>query len=183
LLEGRQTLNFRSARPSIFNRLERAEMRCSPLHFATTLTREVKERDGCVDEYLTVIGTITLPGVERSVAQARRFGRDLLGHDHPSIGDIEVCVSEAFTNGVQHTASGRGGKVTVTFRAATDTIVAEVTDDGAGGARPHLLNEPESLRGRGMRIIDGLALHWGLRPDGERTTVWMRFPGPIPLLP
>jgi hypothetical protein len=58
-------------------------------------------------------------------------------------------------------------------------IVAEVTDDGAGGARPYVHDDDaDGLRGRGMRIIDALALGWGLRPDGDRTTVWMRFPGP-----
>jgi anti-sigma regulatory factor (Ser/Thr protein kinase) len=45
-------------------------------------------------------------------------------------------VNEAFTNGVEHTASGRGGRVTVAFVAAEGGIVAEVTDDGADGARP-----------------------------------------------
>ncbi len=131
---------------------------------------------------MDVIGTITLPGVELSVAHARRFTRDLLGLDHPSLGDIELCVSEAVTNGVQHTASGRGGKVTVRLKAQAGAIVTEVTDDGAGGARPHLRIDPAGLGGRGMRIIDAVAVGWGLRSDGDRTTVWMRFPGPITAL-
>jgi hypothetical protein len=52
-----------------------------------------------VDDEIGVIGVITLPGVELSVAHARRFTRALLGRDHPSLGDIELCVSEAVTNG------------------------------------------------------------------------------------
>lgn len=134
-------------------------------------------------EQAKIIGTVTLPGVERSVASAREFGRDLLGPDHPSLDDIQVCVTEAFTNGVLHTDSGRGGKVTVTFRALVDAIVAEVTDEGAGGARPYLRDEPSGISGHGMRIINALSLAWGVRPDGDRTTVWMRFPGRIPAIP
>ncbi|HEX6469208.1 MAG TPA: ATP-binding protein [Streptosporangiaceae bacterium] len=136
-----------------------------------------------VDDENPVIGAITLPGAELSVACARRFVRDLLGAGHPSLDDVELCVSEAVTNSVQHTASGRGGKVTVRLRAEADSIVTEVTDDGAGGARPHLRADPAGLGGRGMRIIEAVTLAWGLRPDGDRTTVWMRFPGPIPSPP
>ncbi|WP_165965256.1 ATP-binding protein [Actinomadura bangladeshensis] len=42
-------------------------------------------------------------------------------------------------------------------------------------------NDPLAEDGRGLRIIDALSLDWGVRPDGERTAVWLRFPGP-PLL-
>lgn len=127
-----------------------------------------------------VIGSITLPGQERSVAQSRRFARDLLGPDHPSLGDIQTCVTEAFANGVLHTVSGRGGKVTVMLLASAGGLVAEVTDDGAGGARPKLCDASADLAmdGRGLQIINGLSQEWGVRPDGDRTTVWMRFPGP-----
>ena len=129
---------------------------------------------------MAVIGVITLPGVELSVAHARRFARALLGHEHPSLDDIELCVSEAVTNGVRHTASGRGGKVTVRLKAEADAIVTEVTDDGAGGARPRVCTGAAGLSGRGMLIIDAVTMEWGLRSDGDRTTIWMRFPGPVP---
>ncbi|MCW2919764.1 MAG: putative anti-sigma regulatory factor, serine/threonine protein kinase [Actinomycetia bacterium] len=126
-----------------------------------------------------VIATITLPGVERSALYTRRFAADTFGPDHPSLDDIRTCVSEAFTNGVLHTASGGGGKVTVTFATVGDLIVAEVTDDGAGGARPHLCDDPMGVHGRGLQIIDALTVDWGIRPDADRTTVWMHFTGPI----
>lgn len=129
-----------------------------------------------------VLGAITLPGAACSVACARRFTRETLGPDHPSLDDVEMCVSEAFTNGVLHTDSGRGGKITVVFTVMAGLVVAEVTDDGAGGALPRLCNDPMGVHGRGLRIINALALEWGVRPDGGRTTVWMRFPGPIPAI-
>lgn len=132
---------------------------------------------------MRVIGVITLPGAERSVASARRFGRDLLGSRHPSLHDVQTCVSEAVTNGILHTDSGRGGKVTVTSGALAGVLVAEVTDEGAGGARPYVRDDPSGVHGRGMRIIEALTLGWGVRPDGDRTTIWMRFPGPVPAIP
>lgn len=127
-----------------------------------------------------VIASLTLPGVERSAAHVRAFTRDAVGEGHPALDDVQTCVNEAFVNGVEHTASGRGGKVTVRFVAAGD-LVAEVTDDGAGGLRPVLRDDPFGEDGRGMRIIDALADAWGVRADGERTTVWMRFAGPLPV--
>ncbi|MFD0688499.1 ATP-binding protein [Actinomadura fibrosa] len=128
-----------------------------------------------------VIAVLTLPGVEQSAAHVRVFVRDVLGEDHPSLDDVQTCVNEAFTNGIEHTASGRGGKVTVLFSTVDGEIVAEVTDDGACGARPVMRDDPLAENGRGLRIIDALTRAWGIRVDGGRTTVWMRFPGPPPL--
>ena len=128
-----------------------------------------------------VIAALTLPGVEQSARYARMFARDVLGEGHPSLDDVRTCVNEAFVNGVEHTASGRGGRVTVLFSVDGEDVVAEVTDDGASGERPVMRDDPLAEDGRGLRIIDALALAWGVRTDGQRTTVWMRFAGPPPL--
>ena len=128
-----------------------------------------------------VIAALTLPGVEQSARHVRVFARDVLGEGHPSLPDVQTCVNEAFTNGIEHTASGRDGKITVLFSMDGEDIVAEVADDGAMGERPVMRDDPLAEDGRGLRIIDALSLAWGIRPDGHRTTVWMRFPGPPPL--
>ncbi|WP_165959144.1 ATP-binding protein [Actinomadura sp. KC345] len=128
-----------------------------------------------------VIAALTLPGVERSARHARVFARDVLGEGHPSLPDVQTCVNEAFTNAVEHTASGRGGTVTVMLSLDGGDVVAEVADDGALGERPLMRDDPLAEDGRGLRIIDALTLAWGTRADGHRTTVWMRFPGPPPL--
>lgn len=128
-----------------------------------------------------VIAALTLPGAEASARQARVFAGDVLGERHPSLDDVQTCVNEAFTNAVEHTASGRGGRVTVLFSLMGDDVVAEVADDGAAETRPVMRDDPLALDGRGLRIIDALSLEWGVREDGEHTTVWMRFPGPPPL--
>lgn len=127
-----------------------------------------------------IIAALTLPGTERSARRARAFARDVLGEGHPSLPDVELCVNEAVANGVEHTRSGRGGRVTVMFSRAGDDIMVEVVDDGADGTRPELNDDPLAEHGRGLQIIDAIALEWGVRADGARTAVWMRFPGPPP---
>ncbi|WUH96257.1 ATP-binding protein [Spirillospora sp. NBC_00431] len=128
-----------------------------------------------------VMAALTLPGVEKSARHVRVFARDVLREGHPSLGDVQTCVNEAFTNAIEHTASGRDGRVTVMFSMVGGDIVAEVTDDGAAGARPVMRDDPMAEDGRGLRMIDALSLAWGVREDGHRSTVWMRFPGPPPL--
>jgi anti-sigma regulatory factor (Ser/Thr protein kinase) len=62
---------------------------------------------------MTVLGTLTLPGVERSVVYARQFVRDLLGSDHPAMYEANVAMCELFTNSLQHSRSGDGGQITI----------------------------------------------------------------------
>ncbi|MBW8481145.1 ATP-binding protein [Actinomadura parmotrematis] len=123
---------------------------------------------------------MTLPGAGQAAGHVRRFVRDMLDGT-PALDDVQICVNEAFANAVEHTASGRGGKVTVLLAVDGGRLVAEVTDDGAGGARPAVRKEPLGEDGRGLRMIDALALGWGVRADGDRTTVWMRFPAGPPV--
>ncbi|MFB4316166.1 ATP-binding protein [Actinomadura sp. 21ATH] len=118
---------------------------------------------------------VTLPGLERSAVEARGFVRDVLGEGHPLLDDVRTCVNEAFTNAVEHTASGRGGLVSVRLAVTDGVLVAEVGDDGGGGARPRLRDGQMAEDGRGMRIIDALASDWGVRAQGGRCVVWMRF--------
>jgi anti-sigma regulatory factor (Ser/Thr protein kinase) len=123
-----------------------------------------------------VLGAITLPGLRRSVAYARAFLRDLLPPGHPLLDDLVTVGSETVCNAVTHTASGDpGGRVTVVLLADRDAYRLEVTDDGAGGARPCLRAEDGGEGGRGMRIVDALARRWGHRADGDRTVVWVEF--------
>ncbi|MCO6003975.1 ATP-binding protein [Actinoallomurus purpureus] len=132
--------------------------------------------DGAAEEPV-VLGEITLPGGRRSVAHARTFLRDLLPCGHPILADLVTVGSETVCNAVTHTASGRaGGQVRVVLLAERGAYRLEVTDDGAGGARPRLKPEDGGESGRGMRIVDALARRWGYRQDGARTVVWAEFP-------
>jgi anti-sigma regulatory factor (Ser/Thr protein kinase) len=126
---------------------------------------------------MTVLGSLTVPGGERSVAYARRFVRDMLGAGHPALDDAALCTSELVTNAVVHTRSGRGGRVTVTVAAGAGGVRISVTDDGAGGRLPYVRREPFAEDGRGVLIVTALAAAWGAEQgeDGA-TTSWFAFP-------
>lgn len=128
---------------------------------------------------MTVLGEITLPGVERSAVYARQFLQDTLGVAHPALADLQVCACELFNNGLRHTKSGRGGRITVKLVRAASALRIEVTDDGAGGARPRL-RRPDGEGGRGLHIVEALAVRWGCIPIGDRTTVWAEFAAGYP---
>ncbi|MCW2939909.1 MAG: hypothetical protein JWN00_2894 [Actinomycetia bacterium] len=88
------------------------------------------------------IAMITLPGTEYAVAQARGYARDIFGPHHPALADMQICISEGFTNGIRHTLSGLGGKITVTF----STVPGEVVS-----ARTALVRSGEQAVARGRR--------------------------------
>jgi anti-sigma regulatory factor (Ser/Thr protein kinase) len=131
---------------------------------------------GVMSGDLVVVGAITLPGVPRSVANARRFLRDMLPPGHPALDDLQTVGSETVCNAIIHTASGDGGWVTVSLLAGGGVNRLEVADDGADGRRPRVKGEDDATEsGRGMRIVDALSDRWGYRTDGDRTIVWAEF--------
>ena len=113
---------------------------------------------------------------------ARQFRRDLLPPDHPALDDLVTVGSETVCTAVTHTASGEGGRVTVSLLGAGDFYLLEVADDGAGGGRPRVKAESGAESGRGLRIVDALAEARGFRTDGDRTIVWARFHSPTGIL-
>ncbi|WP_242886750.1 ATP-binding protein [Actinomadura litoris] len=123
---------------------------------------------------LVVVGAITLPGVKKSVRHARLFLRDVMPDGRP-VDDVVTVGSETVCNAIAHTASGDGGRVTVSLLAGDDVCRVEVADDGADGRRPHVRPEDGSESGRGMRVVEALAERWGFREDGDRTVVWAEF--------
>jgi anti-sigma regulatory factor (Ser/Thr protein kinase) len=132
---------------------------------------------------LTLLAELTLPGTERSVRLARAFLRDTLVPAYVAPGDellddVVLVVDELAANGVRHTASGRGGTISIAVLVGDGVLRAEVTDDGAGGATPVLRAASNGESGRGLHIVDALASRWGHRTCGVRTTVWAEFPGP-----
>ncbi|WP_165978062.1 ATP-binding protein [Actinomadura darangshiensis] len=124
---------------------------------------------------LVVVGALTLPGVRRSVAYARRFLRDMVPEAHPRLDDLVTVGSETVTNAIAHTDSGDGGRVTVSLLAGGDVYRLEVADDGAGGRRLVPKAETCAESGRGLRIVEALSDDWGFRADGARTVVWAEF--------
>lgn len=120
-------------------------------------------------------GSITLPGIERSVAYGRRFVRDTLGPRHPALDRVALAVSELATNAIMHTPSGDGGQVTIGISATGPLVRVEVTNDGRAATKPRVRREAGAESGRGILIVDALADAWGVIEGADTTTVWAEY--------
>jgi GAF domain-containing protein/PAS domain-containing protein len=108
-----------------------------------------------------------------SAAAARRFAADILtAWGHPAlVDDACLLVDEIVTNAIQHTV----GDIEVELRL-TDRLHVAVHDGSDRLARPQPITE-DSLSGRGLHIVERLAVAWGVhpRPAGGKT-VWLELP-------
>ena len=106
---------------------------------------------------------------------ARRFVRDILvtRRVHDDVVDtVELLTSELVTNAVIHARSSP--QLSVTLGDAVVRI--EVCDTDASPPTRRLL-DTEAASGRGIAIVDELAVDWGvdlIPDDGKR--VWFEVP-------
>ena len=140
--------------------------------------REVEDEGDTELSNTGLMDTVTLPGVERSVANGRRFVRETLGSRHPALDQVALGVSELATNAIMHTPSGDGGHITIGLTATGPVVRAEVTNDGTMAGKPHIRRDTEAEHGRGILIIDALAESWGVIERSGTTTVWAEFRAP-----
>lgn len=121
------------------------------------------------------------PGHPDQVAQARHFvGRAMARC--PAMVDAVLLTSELATNAVQHSATGSGGTFAVAISHAPGRARLTVSDDGSAG-HPLLAAADElATSGRGLMLVDCLALRWGYtspgergRGTGEKSTVWFEL--------
>ena len=118
------------------------------------------------------IGAVVLPGTTRAARIVRRFASDLLGPDLVSLEDLTLCVTELVANAVVHTISGLGGFVTVELSETEKEIRVDVIDDGGTSSVPRLSKSTVGEGGRGLMIVDRLAISWGVHDHKPGTTVW-----------
>jgi anti-sigma regulatory factor (Ser/Thr protein kinase) len=119
---------------------------------------------------------INLIGSRTSVVRARQFAQDLLGSQHPAVEDVTLVVSELVTNSIVHSRSGERGTVRLAISRSDGTIRVEVTDEGSRHTAPHMLDDPESESGRGLRIVSVLSKEWGVSHRGTSVTTWCEVP-------
>jgi anti-sigma regulatory factor (Ser/Thr protein kinase) len=83
--------------------------------------------------------------------------------------DVVLVASELFTNSVVH----GDGEVEVRLKLTARRIRVEVWDGGVAPLplRP-LPDVPGRLSGRGLGIVDKLAVEWGSGGTNHRTRVW-----------
>jgi anti-sigma regulatory factor (Ser/Thr protein kinase) len=124
---------------------------------------------------------LMLPYTASSVGLARRH---LIG-DLTEAGvyettacDAGLVLSELISNALRHATPLPGGLVKVSWELSDDCIEVAVSD--GGGPTVPMVNKPaaNALGGRGLGIVDRLALRWGVftRQEGKETTVWAALP-------
>lgn len=91
------------------------------------------------------------------------------------IEDAQLVISELVANGVEHGKPRDDGMVEVSWCVHDDVVRISVRDGGtASTLRPLHFND-ESLRGRGLAIVDALCDSWGVEADGgTRITAELR---------
>ncbi|MCY0932363.1 ATP-binding protein [Streptomyces sp. H27-H1] len=103
-----------------------------------------------------------------AVPLARRAVREHLGAG--ASYDAELCVSELLTNVLTHLGEGTPVTLRITGRAARTRV--ELTDpDPRAWPVPRCAAGAEES-GRGLALLDALALKWGVARGPGSKTVW-----------
>lgn len=106
------------------------------------------------------------------VRRCRHWAADLAHHAGASDSAtalVELLTSEVVTNAVRHGPAD--GEVAVRVRSDGGVLAVEVDDEDP--AAPVLgAPGPGSTGGRGVWLVDELALDWGVRTRPEGKSVW-----------
>jgi anti-sigma regulatory factor (Ser/Thr protein kinase) len=90
--------------------------------------------------------------------------------------DAALIVSELVTNSVQHANVGVHQSLTLELAWLDDRIRIAVSDPGSE-LEPRLLPaDPTRLGGLGLRLVDQVALAWGVVWTEDATRVWCELP-------
>lgn len=115
-----------------------------------------------------------LPSAPGAVREARsRVAEALRGTcSTETIETAALLTSELVANAVGH-----GAPPLRLWVVVDDTIVRVEVHDGDGSAVPERRSpEPTDSAGRGLAIVDALAMRWGTRPDADGKWVWFELP-------
>jgi anti-sigma regulatory factor (Ser/Thr protein kinase) len=121
-------------------------------------------------------GHRVFPGRADQVARARRFAVESLDPGTEARDQVSLLVSEAVTNALLHSSSGRDqGTFEVTYALSGGRIRVEVHDGGAPVAPRRRVHVVDSMTGRGLDLFDALADRWGFRGDERGRVVWFEL--------
>jgi anti-sigma regulatory factor (Ser/Thr protein kinase) len=107
-----------------------------------------------------------------------------LGRCFPSevLDAAALVVSELVGNAVRHGAALPGGGLLASWHVLDRGLRVQVVDGGAGPVGPVGHAAPDAEGGRGLELVDALALCWGSTSAAAGTAVWAELPRSI-LLP
>lgn len=113
------------------------------------------------------VARTTLHHAPSAAGAARRFVRNHLCPVHAAgaLDAVQLIVSELVTNAVEH---GRP-PVVLTLLCNADLVTIGVHDASDDEPRASGAEVPwHSESGRGMQLVEGLTVHWGVRSGGPR---------------
>ena len=105
---------------------------------------------------------LELPTITESVPAARRFVMEMM-RDSDTVADLDTAsllVTEIVTNAVLHALT----PVTLSVEVGADVVRIEVGDGSEAPPRMRAFS-PIAATGRGLRLLESLALRWGVRPE------------------
>lgn len=124
-----------------------------------------------------------LPYALSSVAVARqRLSADLLssGVYEGAVDDTVLVMSELLSNALRHAHPLASGQLRVAWTCGDGRVEIAVSDGGAATEPRAARATLSSLGGRGLGIVEFIAVRWGVRHEGEMTTVWAIVEVPPP---
>lgn len=116
-----------------------------------------------------------VPHDARSAAAARRaLASDLRRAEVRAelADDAALLLSELVGNAVRHADPLPGGVVTVAWEVGRSSVRLSVTDGGAQWTGPPRPPGPDAEHGRGLAVVDSLAMSWGVEQAEPGQRVW-----------
>jgi serine/threonine-protein kinase RsbW len=103
-----------------------------------------------------------------------------LGLSRELVEDAALLVSELVGNAVRYAHPLPGNVLRVSWEYAPGRLRLQVTD-GGGRDRPEVRDAgPFDTRGRGLAIVDAVAVAWGVERDrggaSHTSTIWAELP-------
>ena len=118
---------------------------------------------------------LELPPTTESVPTARRFVRNAM-RESDTAADVDTAsllVTEIVTNAVLHALT----PMTVRVAVAADVVRIELRDGSILPPRMHRFSATAAT-GRGLQLLERLAVSWGVRPEPpEGKVVWFEVGG------
>lgn len=124
---------------------------------------------------MSASSVVLLPYAPSSVAVARRLlSAELLakGTFADVVDDAVLIVSELLSNSLRHAHPLPSGQLRVAWEVDGEYVEVEVSDGGATTEPRAGRASRSALGGRGLSVVAHLAERWGVRREGEETTVW-----------
>lgn len=111
---------------------------------------------------------VDLLAVPKAVPELRHVVRGYLGDGCP---EVQLCVSELLGNVIRHVGEGTPVRVRLS-RVAQGRTRVEVTDPDPRALPVLLSTTGDDEYGRGLVLLDAVALRWGVEQGSASKTVW-----------